>query len=135
MINLAAAYGEKIGWADALSSKMTSEVQKNLESTPLEKGEQVNIIGYSGGGFVTLQTAMKLVESGQQVDNVIVFGTPTQKGLKVSENSPIVKKLKEKGVNVIFPECDHDKFSSQDETIEQIEQDKIIEEMKEQDIR
>jgi len=126
MINLAAAYGEKIGRPDALSSKMTSEMQQNLKSTPLEKGEQVNIIGYSGGGYVALRAAMKLLEGGQQVDNVVVLGTPKMPFLRVNENSKIVMELKKKGVNVIFPECDHDKFSSQDEMIEQKEQYKDI---------
>jgi len=130
-----AAISQKMGKLEGYSSLKKAEIVSDLQSTPLEKGEQVNIIGYSGGGYVTLQVAMKLVESGQKVDNVVVFGTPKQKLLRVNENSRIVKKLKEKGVNVIFPECEHDKFSSQDEMIEQREQYKIIEWMEEQNIR
>ena len=58
---------------DVYSSAVYSVIQQDLADHPLEEGEQLNIIGYSGGGQVALNVAEML---GDQVDNVILIGAP-----------------------------------------------------------
>ena len=50
-------------------------IEADLAANPLTDGEQLNLIGYSGGGQVALNVAEKL---NCQVDNVILIGAPTQ---------------------------------------------------------
>ena len=48
-------------------------IENDLAENPLAEGEQLNLIGYSGGGQVALNVAEKL---SYKVDNVILIGAP-----------------------------------------------------------
>jgi triacylglycerol esterase/lipase EstA (alpha/beta hydrolase family) len=58
---------------DVYSTAVYLSIQQDLEAHPLEDGEQLNLIGYSGGGQIALNVAEML---GDQVDNVILIGAP-----------------------------------------------------------
>jgi RHS repeat-associated protein len=57
------------------STNLANKIKEDLEKQPLAKGEQLNLIGYSGGGQVVLNAAEKL-EGVAKVDNLIVIGAP-----------------------------------------------------------
>lgn len=48
-------------------------IENDLAENPLAEGEQLNLIGYSGGGQVALNVVEKL---SYKVDNVILIGAP-----------------------------------------------------------
>ena len=48
-------------------------VESDLAANPLSEGEQINFVGYSGGGQVCLNVAEKL---GVPVDNIVLIGSP-----------------------------------------------------------
>ena len=58
---------------DIYSDQVYEAIQQDLADHPLEDGEQLNIIGYSGGGQIALNVAEMF---GDQVDNVILIGAP-----------------------------------------------------------
>ena len=55
------------------SDMIASYIMEDLENNPLEDGEELNIIGYSGGGQIALNVAEKL---DGKVDNVVLIGSP-----------------------------------------------------------
>ena len=58
-------------YADAVAQKILDDLEKN----PLASGEQLNLIGYSGGGQIALNVAEKL--SGKAtVNNTVLIGAP-----------------------------------------------------------
>ncbi|MCK4233184.1 RHS repeat-associated core domain-containing protein [candidate division WOR-3 bacterium] len=121
--DLASAYKEK-GGKDVYHGRLGEEIERNLKVMILGKGEQVNIIGYSGGGYIALNIAEDRISEGQKVDNVIIVAAPG-----INENTEKVKELKQKGVNVIFSKCGHEEFLKNEG------QEKVIREMKEKDVR
>lgn len=60
---------------DVYSNKLADQVLSDLQNEPVEKGEQLNLVGYSGGGQVVLNAAEKL-EGKAKVDNVVLIGAP-----------------------------------------------------------
>jgi len=119
---------EKLGEGDAYTSQMGAEIELDVKKDPIGKGEQVNIIGYSGGGYVAVKAAWERVQADKQVDNVVILPISNNKALKVGlgmkKFSTLVRKLRKKGVNVIFPKCDHDKFPRSKE-----EQNRVIDQL------
>jgi RHS repeat-associated protein len=61
--------------------------QKQLKEKPLEEGEQFNLAGYSYGSVLQAQTALKLANDGQVIDNLILIGSP------ISDKSDLWKQL------------------------------------------
>jgi len=60
---------------DVYSTQLANQIQNDLKNDPLAKGEQLNIVGYSGGGQVALNAGAKL-EGIAKVDNVVLIGSP-----------------------------------------------------------
>ena len=58
---------------DEYTQSTVDWIENDLDKNPLAEGEQLNIIGYSGGGQIALNVAEKL---SYQVDNVILIGAP-----------------------------------------------------------
>ncbi len=57
------------------SSQITAYIQSDLKNRPLDPGEKLNLIGYSGGGQIAFNVADKL--SGEYfVNNLITLGSP-----------------------------------------------------------
>jgi RHS repeat-associated protein len=70
----------------AAADEIIEDITKNNK---LEKGEQLNLAGYSYGAILQSYVAIALAEKGYKVDNLILVGSPT------SENSDLMKKLTE----------------------------------------
>ena len=64
---------------DVYTGEVVNAILADLENNPLKDGEQINIVGYSGGGQIALN-AMEVL--GDQVDNVILIGTPVMEIFK-----------------------------------------------------
>ncbi len=58
---------------DEYTNSTVEWIEADLANNPLAEGEQLNLIGYSGGGQVALNVAEKL---SYDVDNVILIGAP-----------------------------------------------------------
>jgi hypothetical protein len=63
------------------------QIQKSLTDKPLAEGEQFNLAGYSYGSVLQAHIALRLANSGQKIDNLILVGSP------ISDNSPLYKEL------------------------------------------
>jgi pimeloyl-ACP methyl ester carboxylesterase len=74
---------------DAYSDAIASIIAQDLIDNPLSEGEQLNIIGYSGGGQLAVNAAEKLANI-TQIDNVVLIGAPvaeiTEKNIKSVKN-------------------------------------------------
>lgn len=62
--------------------------QNHLKDSPLQEGEQFNMAGYSYGSVLQAQAALRLADSGQIIDNVVLIGSP------ISDKSDLMKQLK-----------------------------------------
>jgi hypothetical protein len=62
-------------------------ISANLASTPMVGGEQVNLCGYSTGSVIMAQVALNLADSGQNIDFLVLIGSP------ISNASPLYKDL------------------------------------------
>jgi len=67
--------------------KALTGIIANLQTNPLQKGEQLNLAGYSYGAVMQEHLAIGLVENGYKIDNLILIGSPT------SDNSSLMDKL------------------------------------------
>lgn len=61
------------------SNQLADQIRKDIELHPLDKDEQLNIIGYSGFGQVAVNAAEKL-KSTIKVSNIILIGSPVLEG-------------------------------------------------------
>ncbi|KQR67231.1 hypothetical protein ASF92_16100 [Pedobacter sp. Leaf176] len=68
-------------------NKTVAAYQEDLKKSPLKEGEQFNLAGYSYGSVLQAQVALKLANSGQVIDNLILIGSP------VGDNSDLYKEL------------------------------------------
>lgn len=68
-------------------NKTVAHYQQELKDSPLKEGEQFNLIGYSYGSVLQAQTALKLANSGQVIDNLVLIGSP------ISDKSDLYKQL------------------------------------------
>jgi RHS repeat-associated protein len=68
-------------------SKAEKDIRNDLATNKLEDGEQVNLAGYSTGSVTMAQTALKLADQGQVVNNLILIGSP------IAKNSDLYKSL------------------------------------------
>jgi hypothetical protein len=60
-----------------------------------EEGEQFNLVGYSYGGLQAAQAAADYADSGGVVDNLVLMGTPVEKGfLEKLQNHPNIKSVR-----------------------------------------
>ncbi len=60
-----------------------------------EEGEQFNLVGYSYGGLQAAQGAIDYADKGGTVDNLVLMGTPIEKGfLSKLQNHPNIKSVK-----------------------------------------
>lgn len=62
--------------------------ESQLKENPLKEGEQFNLAGYSYGSVLQAQAALKLADSGQTIDNLVLIGSP------ISDKSDLMKQLK-----------------------------------------
>ncbi|MBR3965560.1 MAG: RHS repeat-associated core domain-containing protein, partial [Clostridia bacterium] len=58
---------------DIYTDLVVNKILADLKNDPLEDGEQLNLIGYSGGGQVALNVMEKM---NGKISNVILIGTP-----------------------------------------------------------
>jgi len=61
--------------------------QQQLKDNPLKEGEQFNMVGYSYGSVLQAQSALRLADSGQVIDNLVLIGSP------ISDKSDLMKQL------------------------------------------
>ena len=73
---------------DNYIDETVSTYQKHLKENPLAEGEQLNMVGYSYGSVLQAQVALRLAESGQVIDNLVLIGSP------ISDKSDLYKQLK-----------------------------------------
>ena len=73
---------------DKTIDKTVAYYQSQLKDNPLKKDEQFNLAGYSYGSVLQAQVALKLANSGQVIDNLILIGSP------ISDDSDLFKQLK-----------------------------------------
>ena len=56
-------------------SAAEGKMNANLKASPLENGEQLNLIGYSTGSVIMAQSALQMANAGTKIDNLILVGT------------------------------------------------------------
>jgi pimeloyl-ACP methyl ester carboxylesterase len=64
-----------------------NQIRESISSNPLVNGEQLNLAGYSYGSVLQAHVALRLANSGQKIDNLILVGSP------ISEKSSLYKQL------------------------------------------
>lgn len=74
-LNPAPNYGTRPVQHRQINSAL-NQVQNSLADSPLAKGEQLNLAGYSYGSVLQAHVALNLAESGTRVDNLILIGSP-----------------------------------------------------------
>ncbi|MCJ7932445.1 MAG: alpha/beta hydrolase [Chryseobacterium sp.] len=72
---------------DDMIDATVSMYQQQLKDNPLKEGEQFNMVGYSYGSVLQAQSALRLADSGQVIDNLVLIGSP------ISDNSDLMKQL------------------------------------------
>jgi RHS repeat-associated protein len=60
-------------------------IEKDLKDNPLQKGEQLNLTGYSYGSVLFAHTALQLADKGVVIDNLILVGSPIPSDSKLFE--------------------------------------------------
>ena len=102
---------------DDMIDATVSMYQNHLKDNPLQEGEQFNMAGYSYGSVLQAQAALKLADSGQVIDNVVLIGSP------ISDKSDLMKQLKgNKNIkNVIRYDIAGDKLSNPKDILEFIQ--------------
>ena len=78
---------EKVPVQNETITKTVAAYQEDLKKSPLKEGEQFNLAGYSYGSVLQAQVALKLANSGQVIDNLILIGSP------IGDNSDLYKEL------------------------------------------
>ena len=73
---------------DDMIDATVSMYQQQLKDNPLQEGEQFNMVGYSYGSVLQAQSALRLADSGQVIDNLVLIGSP------ISDKSDLMKQLK-----------------------------------------
>lgn len=68
-------------------NKTVEDYQADLKNHPLKKDEQFNLVGYSYGSVLQAQVALKLANSGQTIDNLVLIGSP------ISDKSELYNQL------------------------------------------
>jgi len=93
------------------------QIQQNLAANPLAEGEQFNLAGYSYGSVVQAHAALRLANSGQKIDNLILVGSP------ISEKSALYKQLqKNKNIgNILRIDIEKDKLSNPQDILDFIQ--------------
>jgi len=79
--------GEQRPVQNEVIDNTVSYYQQHLKDNPLGEGEQFNLAGYSYGSVLQAQVALKLANSGQVIDNLVLIGSP------VGDNSDLYKQL------------------------------------------
>ncbi|TWI95983.1 RHS repeat-associated protein [Mucilaginibacter frigoritolerans] len=72
----AASTGETRPVQNETIDKTVADYKKDLQDHPLKEGEQFNMVGYSYGSVLQAQAAIKLANSGQVIDNLVLIGSP-----------------------------------------------------------
>ena len=72
---------------DVYTNSVVNIIKKDLKKKPLSKNEQLNIIGYSGGGQVALNVSVKLKN---KITNVVLIGAPVAKIWRSKTKVPIL---------------------------------------------
>ncbi|RRQ46718.1 RHS repeat-associated core domain-containing protein [Chryseobacterium sp. SC28] len=72
---------------DDMIDATVSMYQQQLKDNPLKEGEQFNLVGYSYGSVLQAQSALRLADSGQVIDNLVLIGSP------ISDKSDLMKQL------------------------------------------
>ena len=72
---------------DVYTALIIARINEDLAQNPLSEGEQLNLIGYSGGGQLVLNVVERL---DVKVDNVILIGTPVAEALDSQANVYVI---------------------------------------------
>jgi RHS repeat-associated protein len=70
--------GDVVPSTRPVAGRLMQQVLADLATEPLAAGEKLNLIGFSGGGLVSVTLAEMLRARGVKVDTVITMGTPAQ---------------------------------------------------------
>ncbi len=82
---------------DALSVPFSNDENDNMSdfSSFKEEGKQFNLVGYSYGGVEASQAAIDYAKLGGTVDNLVLIGTPIEKGfLDELQKNPNIKNIR-----------------------------------------
>jgi RHS repeat-associated protein len=71
-------FGGVLPSTHAVAEQLMQRILAGLEAEPLEVGEKLNLVGFSGGGLMASTLADMLRARGVKVDTVITLGTPAQ---------------------------------------------------------
>jgi RHS repeat-associated protein len=77
-------FGHTIPSTNVPSTAMLNKILADLQAQPLAPGEQLNLVGHSGGGLIGNNVANALTAKGIKVDNLIIMGTPLPGWINVS---------------------------------------------------
>jgi pimeloyl-ACP methyl ester carboxylesterase len=81
IVNLPIAVGGSIfPGRDVDASRFKAQILRELQQDPLELGEQLNFIGYSGGASVAMNAAALLQGLGIQINNLVTIGGNNLRG-------------------------------------------------------
>lgn len=72
---------------DSKVKKIVDDVIADVTGNPLEKGEQLNMVGYSYGSVAEAHAILQLAEKGYKVDNFVMVGSP------IEDDSELYQKL------------------------------------------
>ena len=86
-VSVPEGYSEKARPTDWRITKAVEDIKADLKKTPLAKGEQFNLSGYSTGSVIMAQAALQLTNDGQTIDNLVLIGSP------IDESSQLWKDL------------------------------------------
>jgi RHS repeat-associated protein len=84
---LYAEYNGEVPVDNKMINSTAKLYKQQLKDNPLEEGEQFNLAGYSYGSVLQAQTALKLANDGQIIDNLVLIGSP------ISDKSDLWKQL------------------------------------------
>ena len=74
---------------DVYSTQLANQIASDLANNPLAKGEQLNLIDYSGGGQVVLNAAEKL-NGIATINNTVLIGAPIEEIFNNTGNVTVI---------------------------------------------
>jgi RHS repeat-associated protein len=100
--------------SEPILNKTIVDITSSLAAAPLERGDQLNLAGYSYGSVLQAQVALRLAERGVKVNNLILIGAP------ISSASPLYKAITTNANigNVVRYDIPGDSFSNPSSTLQ-----------------
>ena len=73
-------FGDTFPSTNGPSTALLNDILTQLQAQPLAPGEQLNLVGHSGGAIIGNNVANALTAKGIHVDNLIIMGTTLSPG-------------------------------------------------------